>query len=41
MYTHVLFVAAGEEHRFVDIEEALDVLLFFAPAEHTAAGAGQ
>ena len=31
----VLFVPAGEEHRFVDIVEALDVLVLFAPAEHT------
>jgi quercetin dioxygenase-like cupin family protein len=33
----VLFVPAGEEHRFVDIEEALDVLVLFAPAEHSNA----
>ncbi len=30
-----LFVAAGVEHRFVDITEDLEVLVFFAPAEGT------
>lgn len=30
-----LFVAAEVEHRFVDITEDLDVLVFFAPAEGT------
>jgi mannose-6-phosphate isomerase-like protein (cupin superfamily) len=30
----VLFVPAGEEHRFVEIEEPLDVIVLFAPAEH-------
>jgi mannose-6-phosphate isomerase-like protein (cupin superfamily) len=29
----VIFVAAGLEHRFYDIEEELVVLVFFAPAE--------
>jgi len=29
----VIFVAAGIEHRFYDIEEELSVLVFFAPAE--------
>ena len=29
----VIFVAAGVEHRFCEIEEALEVLVFFAPAE--------
>ena len=29
----VLFVAAGVEHRFYDVEEELAVLVFFAPAE--------
>ena len=29
----VIFVAAGVEHRFHDIEEELAVLVFFAPAE--------
>lgn len=30
----VLFVPAGEEHRFVEIVEPLDVLVLFAPAEY-------
>ena len=29
----VVFVEAGVEHRFYDIEEDLTVLVFFAPAE--------
>lgn len=29
----VIFVEAGAEHRFHDIEENLEVLVFFAPAE--------
>jgi quercetin dioxygenase-like cupin family protein len=29
----VIFVGAGVEHRFYDIEEDLEVLVFFAPAE--------
>jgi mannose-6-phosphate isomerase-like protein (cupin superfamily) len=29
----LLFVAAEVEHRFYDISEALEVLVFFAPAE--------
>lgn len=29
----VIFVAAKVEHRFFDIEEELQVLVFFAPAE--------
>ena len=29
----VLFVPAGEEHRFVDVTEDLTVLVIFAPAE--------
>jgi mannose-6-phosphate isomerase-like protein (cupin superfamily) len=29
----VIFVEAELEHRFYDIEEELDVLVFFAPAE--------
>lgn len=29
----VIFVEAGVEHRFHDIEENLEVLVFFAPAE--------
>jgi mannose-6-phosphate isomerase-like protein (cupin superfamily) len=31
----VLFVPAGEEHSFVDIEEDLTVLVIFGPAEHS------
>lgn len=31
----VVFVAAGEEHRFVDVEEHLRVAVVFGPAEHT------
>jgi len=31
----VIFVAAGVEHRFHDIEDELVVLVFFAPAEST------
>jgi mannose-6-phosphate isomerase-like protein (cupin superfamily) len=33
----VLFVAAGEEHRFVDVIEDLTVLVVFGPAEYTRA----
>jgi quercetin dioxygenase-like cupin family protein len=29
----VIFVAAGVEHRFYDIEEEVSLLVFFAPAE--------
>jgi quercetin dioxygenase-like cupin family protein len=29
----VVFVEAGVDHRFYDIEEDLRVLVFFAPAE--------
>jgi mannose-6-phosphate isomerase-like protein (cupin superfamily) len=29
----VIFVEAGVEHRFYNIEEELEVLVFFAPAE--------
>jgi mannose-6-phosphate isomerase-like protein (cupin superfamily) len=29
----VIFVAAEQEHHFYDIEEELEVLVFFAPAE--------
>jgi mannose-6-phosphate isomerase-like protein (cupin superfamily) len=35
----VLYVQAGVEHRFHDIEEDLVVLVFFAPAEGTQAPA--
>jgi mannose-6-phosphate isomerase-like protein (cupin superfamily) len=31
----VVFVAAGEEHRFVDVEEDLTVLVVFGPAEES------
>jgi mannose-6-phosphate isomerase-like protein (cupin superfamily) len=31
----VAFVAAGEEHRFVDIEQDLLVLVVFGPAEYS------
>jgi quercetin dioxygenase-like cupin family protein len=33
----VVYVAANEEHRFVDIEEDLTVLVIFGPAEYTRA----
>ena len=33
----VLFVAAGEEHRFHSLSEELTALVFFAPAEGTRA----
>ncbi|OZV81762.1 cupin [Micromonospora echinospora] len=33
----VVFVPAGEEHRFVDVTEELTVLVVFGPAEGTAA----
>lgn len=31
----VLFVAAGVEHRFHSITEALKIIVFFAPAEYS------
>ena len=31
----VVFVPAGEEHRFVDVEEDLTVLVMFGPAEYS------
>ncbi|WP_460774383.1 cupin domain-containing protein [Microbacterium sp. GXF7504] len=31
----ILFVPAGEEHRFTDVEEELQVIVVFGPAEHT------
>jgi mannose-6-phosphate isomerase-like protein (cupin superfamily) len=34
----VVFVAAGEEHRFVDVEERLRVAVVFGPAEHSRRG---
>jgi mannose-6-phosphate isomerase-like protein (cupin superfamily) len=33
----VAFVAAGVEHRFVDIREDLEVLVFWSPARHANA----
>ena len=33
----VVFVAANEEHRFVDIEEDLTVFVVFGPAEYSRA----
>ncbi|MCP5111188.1 MAG: cupin domain-containing protein [bacterium] len=33
----VLYVAKGVEHRFHSVEEDLELLVFFAPAEGTAA----
>lgn len=33
----VVFVPAGEEHRFVDVEEDLTVLVVFGPAEESRA----
>ena len=34
----VVYVAAGVDHRFLNIEQRLVVLVFFAPAEGSAAG---
>jgi mannose-6-phosphate isomerase-like protein (cupin superfamily) len=34
----VLYVPAGERHRFIDIVHDLDVVVLFAPAEHSLAG---
>jgi len=34
----VVYVAAGEVHRFVDITEDLSALVLFAPAEESRAG---
>jgi mannose-6-phosphate isomerase-like protein (cupin superfamily) len=31
----VVFVAAGVEHRFEEISETLDVLVFWSPARHS------
>ena len=33
----VVFVPANEEHRFVDVEEDLTVLVVFGPAEYSRA----
>ena len=32
----IVFVAAGVDHRFHAIEEELEILVFFAPAEYSA-----
>ena len=32
----VAFVAAGVDHRFVEIEEDLEVLVFWSPARHSS-----
>ncbi|MEU8079555.1 cupin domain-containing protein [Catellatospora citrea] len=37
----VVFVPAGEEHRFVDVTEDLALLVFFGPAYGSRAGAPQ
>ncbi len=34
----VLYVEAGLDHRFFDIEEDLEILVFFAPPEGSSAG---
>ena len=31
----IVYVAANVEHRFHDITEAMDILVFFAPAEYS------
>lgn len=36
----VIYVGRGEDHRFVDVEETLETLVVFAPAEGTADGGG-
>ncbi len=33
----VIYVPAGEEHRFVDVAESLAVLVIFAPPEYSVA----
>jgi mannose-6-phosphate isomerase-like protein (cupin superfamily) len=35
----VAFVAAGDDHRFVEITEDLEVLVFWSPARHSNAAA--
>jgi mannose-6-phosphate isomerase-like protein (cupin superfamily) len=35
----VIYVPAGEEHRFTDVTEDLALLVFFAPAEYARADA--
>jgi mannose-6-phosphate isomerase-like protein (cupin superfamily) len=37
----VVFVPAGEEHRFTDVTEDLTVLVVFGPAEYTRAPAAE
>jgi mannose-6-phosphate isomerase-like protein (cupin superfamily) len=36
----VVYVPAGESHRFVDVTGDLSVLVLFAPAEYSRRGAG-
>jgi mannose-6-phosphate isomerase-like protein (cupin superfamily) len=36
----IVFVAAEVEHRFYDIGEALEVMVFFAPAEYSRGAKG-
>ncbi len=36
----VAFVPAGEEHRFVDVEQDFTVIVIFGPAELTRADTG-
>jgi quercetin dioxygenase-like cupin family protein len=36
----VIYVPAGEEHRFTDIAEDLAVVVFFGPAEYSRAAEG-
>ena len=36
----IIYVPARAAHRFHTIEEELEILVFFAPAEYTRAGAG-
>ncbi len=36
----VIYVPAGEEHRFTDVTEDLAVVVFFAPAEYSRAAEG-
>lgn len=37
----IVYVDANVEHKFFDIEERLEVLVFFAPAEYSNAAGGQ
>jgi mannose-6-phosphate isomerase-like protein (cupin superfamily) len=37
----VAFVAAGVEHRFTEIDEDLEVLVFWSPARHANAQGGE